>query len=169
VAICAVGPATAAAVEREGGEVAVVPAEYIAEGVIEAMAAGTDLRGRRILLPRAEIAREILPARLAELGAEVHDVSAYRTLPDAGSADRLAEIVSAGAVDLVTFTSGSAARSFASLVGPAASAVAVASIGPVTSDVARELGMRVVVESPVHTTEGLLRAIEEHYGPAGAG
>jgi len=164
VSICAVGPATAGAVEQEGGEVAIVPAEYVAEGVIEAMTAATDLRGRRILLPRAEVAREILPARLAEVGAEVHDVPAYRTLPHAGASDRLAEVVSSGAVDLVTFTSGSAARSFASLVGSDAASVAVASIGPVTSAVAKELGMRVVVEASVHTTEGLLRAIGEYYG-----
>jgi uroporphyrinogen III methyltransferase/synthase len=168
--ILAIGTATGQAVEEILGRVADgVPERYVAEGILEMMN-GEKLGGKRILIPRAEVAREILPDTLRERGAEVDVPPAYRTLP-AGEAD--AEIarteIAAGRVDMVTFTSSSTARNFAGIFeqkspGEAMGRVAVASIGPIASETAREVGLAPDVEAEVSTIPGLARAIVDFYG-----
>ncbi|MEX2583381.1 MAG: uroporphyrinogen-III synthase [Gemmatimonadota bacterium] len=168
VSLCAIGAATAAAVEMEGARVDLMPKEYLAESVIAALAEETDLRGSRVLLPRAEVAREVLPDTLRELGAVVDDVPAYRTVPDTSAAERLQLAIGSGTIDLVTFTSSSSARNFAELAGGDLHGAEVASIGPITSATVRELGWPVAVEAAVHTIDGLLEAIRRSYsGPSG--
>lgn len=169
VSVCAVGSATAAAVEREGGTVALVPPEYVAESIAEALAAHGDLAGKRVLLPRADGAREVLPEQLRRLGAEVVDVVAYETVSDSTAAGSLRKEIESGSVDLVTFTSSSTARHFAELVTRDLGSTVVASIGPITSATVRELGWDVAVEPAVHTAAALTAAIAEYYsGPAAA-
>jgi uroporphyrinogen III methyltransferase / synthase len=169
VSLCAIGPASAAAVAREGGRVALVPEEHVAEAVVEALAAAGDLRGRRILFPRAAAARAVVPAELRRLGAEVTEVEAYRTMPDRRGGAELAERLRSGEVDVITFTSSSAVRNFVAAAGAGVGDATVASIGPVTSATVRELGLPLHVEARSYTVAGLVRAICEHVAREGAG
>jgi uroporphyrinogen III methyltransferase / synthase len=165
VSLGAIGPATAAAVEREGASPDLVAGEAVAESVIDALAARGDLKGARVLLARAEVARDVLPSEIRKLGADVVDVPAYRTVPDTRAAEWIRAELLAGRVDLVTFTSSSTARHFADSVARDLGAAQVASIGPITSATLREIGWRVDVEASVHTTAGLQEAIVDHYSP----
>jgi len=163
VKICAIGPATRAEVERHSIGVDVVPPEYVAESVVEALA-GEDMAGKRVLMPRASVARSLLPAALREMGAEVDEVDAYKTVSETvDQADRI-EMLKSGDVDIVTFTSSSTVRNFVELVGKETldtlpDSVRFASIGPVTSETARDLGIEVSVESEQHDIAGLIQAI----------
>ncbi len=159
VRVCALGPATAAELAARGIRADLVPDEYVAEATVEALAAAADLAGARILLPRAEVARAVLPDSLRERGAEVVEVAAYRTVQDGAGAEEVRRRIAAGEVDLVTFTASSTVRSFADLVGTDTGGASVASIGPITSGTLRELGMRVDVEAAEYTIPGLLAAI----------
>ena len=150
--ICVIGPATRAAVEALHLKVDVMGAEYVAEGLLAAFAAH-DLSGRRVLLPRASVARDLVPAELARRGALVDVVEAYRTAaPPIAAPDPKP--------DWITFTSSSTVRNFVTAAGPAALAgVKVASIGPVTTATARELGVEVTIEAAVFTVDGLVDAL----------
>jgi uroporphyrinogen III methyltransferase / synthase len=162
VSVCAIGPATAAALEVEGVRPDLVPERYVAESVIEAIVSEVgDLTGLRILLPRAERARSILPDELGRLGADVVEVAAYRTVPDSTEADELRRRLTAGEIDLVTFTSSSTVQNFVDLVGSELGGAQVASIGPITSQTARSLGLEVAIEAAEHTVPGLIQAIVE--------
>jgi len=163
VSLCAIGPATGAAIEMEGAHPDLVPERYVAEAVVEALVRETELRGSRVLLPRAEEARSVLPESLRERGAEVVEVVAYRTVPDGAEADEVRRRLVAGEIDLVTFTASSTVRNFVELVGTEIGSAEVASIGPITSATARELGLPVHVEAAEHTIPGLLDAIRAHY------
>lgn len=164
---CAVGPATAAALKARGLNAALVPDRFVAESLLEALEAHGGLTGRRILLARAAGARDLLPRRLRERGARVEDLPAYRTLPDEDGARDLVRWVAEGKVDVLTFTSGSTARSFytAWVSGQEGregddlpETVRVAAIGPITAAVIRGLGMRVDVLPDRYTGDGLVEA-----------
>jgi len=168
--IAAIGPQTAAELERRLLRPAIVPAEYRAEGLLDALGEG-DLRGRRVLLPRAAGARAILPDTLRARGAHVDEVIAYAAIaPSAADADGLRNALTAGAIDAITFTSSSTVRNFAALAGAdALAAIAgaprplVACIGPVTADTARELGLRVDVIAPTYTAAALAQALADRF------
>ncbi len=163
VSLCALGPATAAAIELEGAHADLVPERFVAEAAIEALKAETELRGSRILLPRAEVARSLLPEALRAEGAEVVEVTAYRTVQDGEEAEAVQQRLQRGEIDLVTFTASSTVRNFVDLLGTIPEGVEVASIGPITSGTARELGLTVHVEAEEYTIPGLVRAIREYY------
>src|SRR5690606_7578564 len=107
VSLCAIGPATASGIELEGARADLVAAEHTAEGVVTALAEEAELAGARILLPQAEIAREVLATSLRAAGAEVVQVVAYRTLQNEEAGDALRRRIAEGSVDMVTFTSSS--------------------------------------------------------------
>jgi uroporphyrinogen III methyltransferase / synthase len=161
--LCAIGPATKAAIEALHLHVDVMPKEYVAESLLEALA-GEDLKGKRVLLPRAAVARDLVPVALAERGAYVDVVEAYRTVmpADAGEKARAALLRKP---DWVTFTSSSTVKNLVKALGGREAAaeslrdVKLASIGPVTSATAREFGLRVDTEAAPHTIEGLVDAI----------
>lgn len=167
VSLCAIGPATAAAIEMEGARADLVPERFVAEGVVEALLQETGLQGSRVLLPRAEEARSVLPESLREAGAEVVEVTAYRTVPDGSEAELLRQRLRAGEIDLVTFTASSTVRNYVGLLGAETGGARVASIGPVTSATARELGLPVHVEAEEHTIPGLMRAVLAFYEQGG--
>ncbi|HKP74957.1 MAG TPA: uroporphyrinogen-III synthase, partial [Longimicrobiaceae bacterium] len=154
-----IGPATAEALAKHGVRADLVPGEYVAEAALEALSAATELAGKRILIPRAAEARPVLPDGLRTRGAEVHEVAAYRTVRDGSGAEGVREKLDAGEIDWVTFTASSTVRSFASLLGADAGKARVASIGPITSETVRELGMRVDVEAEEYTIPGLVQAL----------
>ncbi len=152
--ICAIGPATAAALAALHLKVDLMPAEYVAESVIAAFEK-IPLEGARILLPRAAVARDLIPVELEKRGARVTVVDAYRTAPARG-----VEWPADFHPDWIAFTSSSTVENFHSLFGLAVlDGVKVASIGPVTSATARRLGIEVTVEPAKHTIEGLVEAI----------
>lgn len=167
VHVCAIGPATAAALEMEGVRADVVPDEFVSEAVVEALAAEVELAGARILLPRAEVAREALPVLLRERGAAVDEVAAYRTVPDSREAAELSARLTAGEIDVLTFTSSSTVKNFVDAVGTAIGSARVASIGPITSATARELGLEVAIEAKEYTITGLVDALQALVSDAG--
>lgn len=160
--LCAIGPATAAALECEGARADLVPEEYVAEAIVDALRSRTELSGLRILLPRAEIARPVLPELLRQCGASVHEIVSYRTVADPESQRKAGEL-RAYPPDLVTFTSSSTVRNYVELMGVVPAGVKVASIGPITSATARDLGLSVDIEATEYTVPGLVAAIRERY------
>ena len=156
--LCAIGSSTRAAVEELHLRVDVMPEEYVAESLLEALA-GEDLKGKRILMPRAAAARDLVPITLRERGAVVDVVEAYRTIIPADAAARAKEAL-AHKPDWITFTSSSTVKNLLAVTGKEALAgIKVASIGPVTSATARAAGLTVDVEAEPHTIEGLVEAI----------
>jgi uroporphyrinogen III methyltransferase / synthase len=168
VRICAIGPRTAQELGKYGLVPDLVPAQYQAEGILEALR-GTEFSGTKVLIPRAETAREILPERLREMGAEVDVVSVYRTVVPAAALDALKQEVEGGRIDVVTFTSSSTVRNFVELVGGAEAArriaaqVAVGCIGPITAHTADEYGLPVSIVSRENTVPALAQAIVRHF------
>ena len=158
--ICAIGPATAERLESLHLKVDLMPSEYVAESVLEAFGE-QDLTGRRILLPRAAVARDLIPVELKKRGAEIHVVPAYRTCVPEQSAELAQQTFGRDPrPDWITFTSSSTVRNFAQLcLIERLNGVRVASIGPITSQTARELGIRVDAEPKSYTVEGLVEAI----------
>ncbi len=156
--ICAIGPATRDALECHHLKVDAMAEQYVAEGLLGALAA-YDLAGARILIARAAVARDVLPTELARRGARVDVVEAYRTVAPADLAERASAIL-ARQPDWITFTSSSTARNLIEATGSGALRNAgIASIGPVTSATLREHGVAVTVEASTYTIPGLVDAI----------
>jgi len=156
--LCAIGSSTRTAIEALHLRVDVMPEEYVAESLVEALAA-EDLKGKRILLPRAAVARDLVPVTLRDRGAVVDVVETYRTIIPADATARAKEAL-AHKPDWITFTSSSTVKNLLAVTGREALAgIKVASIGPVTSATAREAGLTVDVEAQPHTIEGLVDAI----------
>ncbi len=158
--VAAIGPATASALQSHDVTVTLIPDEYVAEAIIESI--GT-VRGQRILLPRADIAREALAVELRARGALVDEIAAYRTLPAQPDPNGLTEL--RRGVDVIAFTSSSTVRNFVALVGRDSipSQAVIACIGPITANTARELGLRVDVQATDYTMDGLVVAIVDHF------
>ena len=158
--VAAIGPGTAGALGERGIRVDLLPERFVAESLLEAFPdPGTP--GARVLLARAEQARDILPDGLRARGYSVDVLPVYRTVTAAPDAQALAR-VRAGDVSVITFTSSSTVRNFVDVVGPFACAQPlVASIGPVTSETARDHGLRVDIEAEEHTIPGLVAAVVE--------
>ena len=165
--VAAIGPATARALAARGVTPAVVPERYLAEGMVEALRDADRWPGRRVLLPRAREARDLLPRRLAEWGAEVDVVAAYEVRPERAGADRVRAELRAGRIDAVTFTASSTVRHFVDAVGADVGRAVVAAIGPVTARTARACGLPVHVVAEVHTIDGLVAALGAHFGAGG--
>ena len=156
--ICAIGPATRAAIEALHLKVDLMPEEYVAESLV---AAFTDehLAGRRILLPRAAVARDLVPDELTRREAHVDVVEAYRTVAPADLAEHATEVL-ARKPRWIAFTSSSTVKNLVKVVEPSTlGGIKIASIGPVTSQTLRECGLKVNAEADPHTMEGLVAAI----------
>ncbi|HYX51975.1 MAG TPA: uroporphyrinogen-III synthase [Candidatus Limnocylindrales bacterium] len=161
--IAAIGPATQKAIEEHGLEVAVTPEKYIAESVVEALRGKTE--GKRVLLARAKVARDVLPNDLSKAGVQLDVVEAYETVIPADAQSKLQKVFASTAErpHIVAFTSSSTASNFLSLLGPDSQNilknVTLASIGPVTSDTLRAAGFPPTVEAGEYTMHGLVSAI----------
>ncbi|TKB72657.1 MAG: uroporphyrinogen-III C-methyltransferase [Nitrospira sp.] len=166
--LCAIGPRTAQELGAYGLTPDVVPAEFQAEGVIDSLTR-IGVRGSRILIPRAEVAREILPEQLRELGATVDVIPVYRTIAPAVDVASLTQEFQDGRVAAVTFTSSSTVRNFVELFGgrdvvkPLVAKVVIACIGPITAGTAKEYGLTVTVMSAENTVPALAEAIVKHF------
>jgi uroporphyrinogen III methyltransferase / synthase len=156
--ICAIGPATRDALERFHLKVDCMAEQYVAEGLLEAMAA-YDLTGTRILIARAAVARDLLPTELARRGAHVDVVDAYRTAAPPELAERAAGVLFRKP-EWIAFTSSSTVQNLVNAVGAEALRnVKCASIGPVTTATLRHNGLTGAVEASPYTIPGLVQAI----------
>jgi uroporphyrinogen III methyltransferase/synthase len=154
--VAAIGPGTARALAAHGIAADVVPERFVAEALVDALA-HVDVEGKRVLVARAAEARDVLPDALRERGAEVDVVALYETVREAPDDDAVA---AARDADYVTFTSSSTVRNLVEALGDRFPARArVVSIGPITSDTAREAGLEVAVEAERHDIDGLLAAL----------
>ncbi len=165
--IAAIGPATDEALHTVGLWADFVPSRFVAESLLEELPEHC-LTNRRILIVRAKEARDVLPDGLAAKGAQVEVIPAYETVPDAEGASELINEILNGQMDVITFASSSTVRNLAAALAPKpmsdlAGKVVVASIGPVTSKTATELGLPPDIEAPVHTIPGLVEAILSFY------
>jgi uroporphyrinogen III methyltransferase/synthase len=158
--ICAIGPATRRAVEDLHLKVDLMPEEYVAESLVRAFAA-EDLLHKKVLLPRAAVARDVIPVELAKLGAKVDVVEAYRNIVPADSTTRARAIFSAEKKpDWITFASSSAVKNLLAIAGrEALEGVHIASIGPVTSSTVCAHGLKVDAEARQYTLDGLIDAM----------
>ena len=169
--ICAVGPATAARLAGYSLKVDLVPEEFRAEAVAAALIAHAPVAGARVLLPRADIGREVIADALRGAGAIVTEVIAYRTSPaddQSGSGPDVYGLLLEGRIDVVTFTSASAVKNFASLYGADQAAdllrkTVVATIGPATAAAAAKVGIEVSVQPASYTVPALVDAIAAHF------
>ena len=166
--VAAIGPATAARCMAHGIRPDYVPDEYRAEGVLEGFCERGVGEGTRFLIPRALEAREVLPDTLRERGSLVDVVPVYRTVLGAGEMNVLTRLAE-GSVDIITFTSSSTVKNFMKLtegtdVAATLDSALIASIGPITSDTARDLGLTVGVEAEEFTIPGLVEAVVAHFG-----
>jgi uroporphyrinogen-III synthase len=182
--MAAIGPATKKAMERRGVKVDVVPEEYVAESVVRSLR--RRVKGKRVLVVRAKVARDVIPRELREAGAHVDVVEAYETVVPQSSRMRLRSVLKSPKrrPHVVTFTSSSTVRNFVALLGLRSAALALqargqecprhteprlegirlASIGPVTSSTLRELGLRVDIEAREYTIPGVVEAIVRDVG-----
>jgi uroporphyrinogen-III synthase len=168
--VVAIGPATSKAIEKRGIKVDVVPEEYVAESVVESLR--DQVAGKRVLLARARVARDVIPRELRKLGAKVDVVEAYETVIPQSSRIKLRSILKdpKRRPDVIIFTSSSTVRNFVTLLGKTLlnrsrqkaspiDSIRLASIGPITSSTLRELGLRVDIEAALFTIPGLIKAI----------
>lgn len=171
--IAAIGPATKAAIEARGMKVSVVPREYVAESVVATLR--KKVKGKRLLLARAKVARDVIPRELREAGAKVDVVEAYETMLTGRSRGRLRAIMRnpRRRPHVITFTSSSTVKNFVMLLCGSAGVnsslngllqdVRLASIGPITSATLRELHLRVDIEAKQYTIPGLIAVIKRDF------
>jgi uroporphyrinogen-III synthase len=176
LSIAAIGPATKTAIEQRGTKVDVVPKEYVAESVVRSLK--KKVNGKRVLLVRAKVARDVIPQELREAGAQVDVVEAYETVVPQSSRRRLRAALEKRPPQVVTFTSSSTVRNFVELLSSRATkktllagrgrgrprhtgldGILMASIGPVTSATLREFGLPVDIAAKEFTIPGLVQAI----------
>ena len=158
-----IGPVTKQTLKEYGIVSDILPSTYQAESVLEAFA-DTDIKGKKVLLPRAKKARTILPEELTRMGAKVDEVVSYETILDDSQKSELLGMLENQEIDMVTFTSSSTVSNFMTLLeGMDSSAllepVSFASIGPITSDTAAGLGLTIDIEAAEFTIPGLVDAI----------
>jgi len=162
--VAAIGPATKKAIEQHGARVDVVPKEYVAESVVRSLK--KKVNGKRVLLVRARVARDVIPRELRRAGALVDVIEAYETVVPQSSRRRLQTLLKDAQrrPHVVTFTSSSTVRNFVALLGARATrtrldGIRMASIGPVTSATLRELGLKVDIAAKEFTIPGLVDAL----------
>jgi uroporphyrinogen III methyltransferase/synthase len=164
VRLCAIGPATAAALERQGLVADRMPDEYVAEAIADALKT-ENIAGQRILLPRAESAPPDLVTKLTGMRASVDEIALYRTVPPPEPSDGAKRMLLDGEIDIITFTSSSTVRHLVAMLGAdweAINRTRVACIGPITAATAADLGVRVGVTASEHTIPGLVQALVDH-------
>ena len=164
IKICCIGPSTARQIEGKGISVDLVPQQFIAEGILQSFT-GMDLKGKRILIPRAAKARDVLPEGLKKLGASVDVVTTYRTINSGRKKEELAALISGNKVDVITFTSSSTVANFVEIMGsdfkfPAH--IDIACIGPVTTATAKKAGFKIDISQEEYTMEGLVQSLINH-------
>ncbi|MCL6472781.1 MAG: uroporphyrinogen-III C-methyltransferase [Firmicutes bacterium] len=160
--VAVIGPATAKAVKRLLINIDITPKEFVAEGLIEEFKQ-IGIAGQNFLIPRAKVARDILPDTLREMGGEVDVVEVYQTVLDEAAASRIKKLIAEKSIDIATFTSPSTINNFVEILGldfkELMKDITVAVIGPVTKDAVEKFGLKVDVVAEEYTIPGLVNAI----------
>jgi uroporphyrinogen III methyltransferase/synthase len=159
--IAAIGPATAQRVKAFHLHVDLQPDEFVAEGVVREFKKQGSIENLRVLLVRAEKARDTIPRELSTLGAIVDEGFAYRTVPETRDRSGARRQLAHDGADLITFTSSSTVENFLALGLPWPKGMQVASIGPITSKTVRDHGLKVDIEARRHDIDGLVDAIRD--------
>ncbi len=167
ISICTVGPKTAETLGLYGLRSDIIPSEFKAEGVLSALG-GVQVRGQRFLIPRAKIAREIIPDKLRELGALVTVATAYENVRPVADVEKAKKLFADKKIAAVTFTSSSTVHNFIEILGQKEyktllDGVAVACIGPVTAKTAEEYGLKTDIMPKEFTIPALVEAIVEYF------
>ncbi len=159
-----VGPKSAEALSARGINVDLMPEDYRAEGVVALLK--DRISGKKLLYPKAALARDLIPAELSAAGGKVIDPVAYASAPPADTAGKLQQALADG-LDLLTFTASSTVQNFVDLLDAdhlvLAKEIPVASIGPLTSETARKLGFNVVIEPADSTLDDMVEAIKDYF------
>jgi uroporphyrinogen III methyltransferase/synthase len=169
--LCAVGPATSERLARHGLKTDVMPSEFRAEALVQALAGFGDIQGSKVLIPRADLGRDVVASALRERGADVTDVVAYRTIatdPERQGGPDVYRMLLERRLDVVTFTSPSAVTTFVRVLGeePAVDlmrSVVVASIGPLTAEATAQHNIPTTVMPAEYTVPALVDAIVHHF------
>ena len=166
VKICAIGPATRERIEGFHVTIDCQPPKYVAESVVEALKKVDEIKGKRFLMPRTDIARSYIPEELEKLGAEVSDIIAYKTVLATDGDNIVLDKLKDGEVDIVTFTSASTVKNFVKIIGEENLSafkdnVQFASIGPITNESAEEMNIEISIKADEFTIPGLVQAIVE--------
>ena len=167
VKICAIGPMTAKAITNLGIKVDLMPKEFKAEGVLEAFGK-RKIQGKKFLLARAAVAREILPDEIKRLGGKIDVAPAYRTVKPTKAAKELRELFAEGGVDIVTFTSSSTVTNFVSMfkrkeLPELLKNCTIAAIGPITANTAKGYGINVDIMPKDYTIPALTQAMADYF------
>ena len=162
--IAAIGPATAQRVRDFHLHVDLQPEEFVAEAIVREFQKEGGVENLRILLARAEKARDVLPRELSKLGAIVDEAFAYRTVPETRDVTGARRRFLEEGADLITFTSSSTVENFLALGLPWPKGIQIASIGPITSQTARDRGLKIDIEAKRHDIDGLVDAIRRFFG-----
>lgn len=162
--IAAIGPATAERVRDFHLHVDLQPEEFVAEGVVRQFQKAGEVENLRILIARAEKARDVLPRELSRLGAIVDEAFAYRTVPETHDVTGARRRFLEEGADLITFTSSSTVENFLALGLAWPQGMQVASIGPITSKTATDNGLKVDIEARRHDIDGLVDSIRKFFG-----
>ncbi len=164
VKICSIGPSTTERIKGFHVSIDCQPPKYVAESVVEALKKVEEIKGKRFLMPRTDIARSYIPEELEKMGAEVSDIIAYKTVLATDGDNIVLDKLKDGEVDIVTFTSASTVKNFVKIIGEDNLAafknnVQFASIGPITNDSAEEMNIDISIKAEEYTIPGLVQAI----------
>lgn len=165
--VCCIGPRTAGEVEKYGVKPDLVPSEFQAEGLIEAMKM-EGVAGQRVLIPRAAQARELLPEQLAALGMSVHVVTAYRSVAPQGKGENIKEWLRRGEIHIITFASSSTVRNFRRFFKSGGElkklthGTLIACIGPITAQTVQDVGLTVDVVASENTIPALVETLAQY-------
>ncbi len=165
--VCAIGPKTAEALEALKIKVSFVPREYRAEAIFEGLKK-EKLKGKNILIPRAKVARDVLPEELRKAGAAVDVVEVYQTVLPKENISEVRDSLREGGISAVTFTSSSTVSNFVEMLGPEearklTAGIPVASIGPITAEKAKSLGIETTIMPADYTIPALVQALAEYF------
>ncbi|MBI4187461.1 MAG: uroporphyrinogen-III C-methyltransferase [Chloroflexi bacterium] len=162
--VAAIGPATAAALAENGITPDYMPEVHTSRGLVDGLR-NRNIAGQRFLLPRADIAAKELTKGLVRLGADVHDIAAYRTVPAGKAAAQARQALLSRGIDVITFTSSSTVSGLLAALGDGREAInraGIVCIGPITAEAAVRAGLKVDIVATEHTIPGLVAAIERH-------
>ena len=165
IKICSIGPATAGKIGSFGIRADLLPDAFISEGVVKAFQE-IDIKGSKILLPRAETARDVIPEGLSKLGAQVDVATTYRTVTSGRKKSELEPMISQGKVDVITFTSPSTVTGFFEIMGRdflIPPQIKVACIGPVTAAAVKRAGLTIDIMQERYTIPGLVNALVNYF------
>jgi uroporphyrinogen III methyltransferase/synthase len=168
IRIASIGPGTTGALEGYKIKPTLTARDSVGEGFAASLREFTDWNRKKVLLPRAEKARDIVPDTLSKLGADLTVVTVYRTVATKGIDRSVVEIITTNRYDCIAFTSSSTFENLVKIIGhdtfeKIKPVLKAASIGPATSETIREAGIEPIVEAEVHTISGLVEAIAEYF------